>query len=794
MNKKIQRIILFAGMSCVLLFASLAQAQPDYAPANWVPLTCGKYYNSGNGHNFCVVHDMEGYYASSISYLNRCDLDSTGSYAVQASVYYCVNGLEDSTSDSTAGDITQMVRESKYAWHARCWNTYMFGTEHEGFVSNPAWYTKAMYIASSGLQRHLCDVYGIPKDRNHIIGHDEKKTASWVSWMAANWPAIDVTCNDHTDPGVYWDWNYFMDLIVKTNVLTGTYWDLNGTTTGAGSTPNGVWDNATTNWSNSPNGTAPTGIWAAIDDAVFAAGNDATNSYTVTVNGTQKVYSLRVLNANVTFNNGSSGKILFTGLGSYYSNYVAAGKTATFNVAFQGNGFPDKWGPGTAVYNNSASGTGYFSLNEGAIAVGNNSALGTNKFLLGEPTGLNPVTFKSANSTARTIGNRLVFNANNITFDTGGDLIFTNSIDLGSSASVNTTLTVNNNSIFSGDVTNTSGLIKAGAGVLTFSGAAANTFSGSITVGNGTLVLQKTFGITAIPSGGIIITNVGIVSLGAANQISDSAPMTLGGGVFNTGGLSEQLGTLKLGVNSRIDLGSGGTILKYAASSAVAWTAGATLTISNWSGSINGTGAEQLFFGNNSGGLSAGQVNQIKFVNPAGFAAGIYPAKILSTGEVVPLAVPPSFTAQPLSQNIIAGSNVTFTAATAGTSNLVYQWRFNTTNIFLATNSSLTLSNVTSDKAGNYLVVVTNIAGSITSTNAVLAIYDSAAATLNSFDFTGGAFTFNISGVPGYNYVIQTSTNLLGWDPIWTNVSPFSFIETNSVEYPSRFFRAVYQP
>ena len=112
---------------------------------------------------------MEGYYLDSISYLNRCDTNTNGVYNVDASVYYLVNGLQNGTdnlghaenhpNDPVAGDITQSVRESDYAWHVRCWNDYMFGTEHEGFVSTPAWYSEAMYQASAGLPaasvRHL---------------------------------------------------------------------------------------------------------------------------------------------------------------------------------------------------------------------------------------------------------------------------------------------------------------------------------------------------------------------------------------------------------------------------------------------------------------------------------------------------------------------------------------------------------------------------------------------------------------------------------------------------------------
>src|SRR5207237_3790278 len=56
------------------------------------------------------------------------------------------------------------------------------------------------------------------------------------------------------------------------------------------------------------------------------------------------------------------------------------------------------------------------------------------------------------------------------------------------------------------------------------------------------------------------------------------------------------------------------------------------------------------------------------------------------------------------------------------TAPLSYRWRFNTVTITGATNSSLTLFNVQAAKAGSYSVVVTNMAGTATSTGAVLTV------------------------------------------------------------------------
>ena len=182
---------------------STTHASGDYGPAHWVP-NCGQYYTSGNGHKFVVMHDMEGYYASSISYFQNC--------GTSTSIHYCVNGVKDATSDSPAGDVTQMVSESNYAWHVCCWNTYCHGTEHEGFASNPAWFTDAMYNATGDLQQHLCNKFNIATDRNHVVGHNAKSVAGWPSWASANL-GIDPYCNTHQDPGPYWDWSKLMGIV-----------------------------------------------------------------------------------------------------------------------------------------------------------------------------------------------------------------------------------------------------------------------------------------------------------------------------------------------------------------------------------------------------------------------------------------------------------------------------------------------------------------------------------------------------------------------------------------------------
>jgi hypothetical protein len=90
-------------------------------------------------------------------------------------------------------------------------------------------------------------------------------------------------------------------------------------------------------------------------------------------------------------------------------------------------------------------------------------------------------------------------------------------------------------------------------------------------------------------------------------------------------------------------------------------------------------------------------------------------------------------------------------------------------------------------------VVVTNIYGSVTSAPASLIIYSNATPTLTvDSASTNGQFQFDILGVTGLNYSVQASTNLMNWVPLQTNVSPFTFIDTNSTAFPQRFYRSVF--
>ncbi len=145
-----------------------------------------------------------------------------------------------------------------------------------------------------------------------------------------------------------------------------------------------------------------------------------------------------------------------------------------------------------------------------------------------------------------------------------------------------------------------------------------------------------------------------------------------------------------------------------------------------------------------------------------------------SVAVLTPIILPPFFLQQPLSQSILIGSNVTFTAVVDGTPPYAYQWNFNGNpladdgvHITGAMTPSLSISNLTTADAGSYTLTVTNVVGS-TNTTAVLTVLVPPSITLNPVGRSvpsGLPTTFNASasGIPTPSYQWQLNgTNIPG--------------------------------
>jgi uncharacterized repeat protein (TIGR03803 family) len=88
--------------------------------------------------------------------------------------------------------------------------------------------------------------------------------------------------------------------------------------------------------------------------------------------------------------------------------------------------------------------------------------------------------------------------------------------------------------------------------------------------------------------------------------------------------------------------------------------------------------------------------------------------------------MPPHINVQPTNQTVYAGLDVSFSVQAGGSAPLIYQWRKNGTNLVEggrisgSTGSTLLIGSVALADSGTYSVVVSNVYGSVTSTDAVL--------------------------------------------------------------------------
>ena len=142
----------------------------------------------------------------------------------------------------------------------------------------------------------------------------------------------------------------------------------------------------------------------------------------------------------------------------------------------------------------------------------------------------------------------------------------------------------------------------------------------------------------------------------------------------------------------------------------------------------------------------------------------------MATSSVASLTVllSPEIALQPSNITAIAGQGVTLHAMATGSAPLEYRWYFNDT-ILVGTNGpELGFSNIQSSQGGDYKVVVTNSAGSATSTVATITVLVPPSFTLqptNSFASVGDTVLMSAaasgSAPLGY-YWLFNATNIVG--------------------------------
>jgi hypothetical protein len=105
------------------------------------------------------------------------------------------------------GTVTQMVREANVAFHVgRTVNPTSIGVEHADVCNDPAPYTDVLYERSAALVRDICRRHAIAVTPFTILGH------------------VDAApLGGHRDPGPYWDWQYYFNLLNWRPAVPGTH-------------------------------------------------------------------------------------------------------------------------------------------------------------------------------------------------------------------------------------------------------------------------------------------------------------------------------------------------------------------------------------------------------------------------------------------------------------------------------------------------------------------------------------------------------------------------------------------
>jgi N-acetylmuramoyl-L-alanine amidase len=139
-----------------------------------------------------VIHVTEGSFLGTISWLRDPRAHASANFVVDRN-----------------GHVQELVPLHDIAWHSGNWavNEQSVGIENVGYTDDPSGFTTAEYRATARLAAVVARRALLPIDRQHIIGHYQVPDP--------NDPTQGGGIDKHTDPGRYWRWGYFMNLVER---------------------------------------------------------------------------------------------------------------------------------------------------------------------------------------------------------------------------------------------------------------------------------------------------------------------------------------------------------------------------------------------------------------------------------------------------------------------------------------------------------------------------------------------------------------------------------------------------
>src|SRR5688572_20532003 len=163
--------------------------------------------------------------------------------------------------------------------------------------------------------------------------------------------------------------------------------------------------------------------------------------------------------------------------------------------------------------------------------------------------------------------------------------------------------------------------------------------------------------------------------------------------------------------------------------------------------------------------------------------------------------LPPIITGQPIHRAVEEDMSATLSVTATGTAPLSYQWRFNGGNLPGQTTPNLVLLNVRLTNTGQYTVVITNLAGAVTSQVARL-VFPGPHGFSGITGLEDGRSLLSLTGGvatrfwPYFDlYPVEASTNLMDWTPlVWllrTNQPPndLFYVDLEARALNERFYR-----
>lgn len=164
---------------------------------------------------------------------------------------------------------------------------------------------------------------------------------------------------------------------------------------------------------------------------------------------------------------------------------------------------------------------------------------------------------------------------------------------------------------------------------------------------------------------------------------------------------------------------------------------------------------------------------------------------VTSSVATLTFATAPVITTNPASQTVFAGNTANFSVGATGSAPLAYRWQFNATNIPSATTSNYSLAGITTNNAGDYTVIITNIAGAVTSAPATLTVTSLPPAVVVISQIYGGGGNSGATYANDYAELYNRGSapvSLSGWSiqyasstgSNWTAIALTGAIQTNN--------------